>query len=247
MFSQFRNPFRCISSYNTIISDLQSLSSFLYMKQVAFMGKLSSSILMVHREGPELAFLTQYSLKGSNQITAFPLNIICTSINFFCKITAIVYDTKIQKFFIILFPPPTPYCILHIWNQQKSYSISMGNKNHSKSTYSTDMLFQKNTASNGLFFPPSKVHITSEEQQNYSSPTGSRETHIHRQKGTTTLDYWAFLQNRITQGPSAITSVSSSTMANAQEQLCRRGKKSLVWLFIFFLLLSRYCDCILPS
>lgn len=62
-------------------------------------------------------FFILYSLKGSNQITVFPLNIICTSANFFFKITAIVYDMDTQKFFIILFPSPTPYCILHIWNQ----------------------------------------------------------------------------------------------------------------------------------
>lgn len=74
----------------------------------------------------------------------------------------------------------------------------MGNKNHSKSPYSIDMLFQKNTASNGLFFFPSKVHITSEEQQYYSSLTGNTETYIHRQKGVTPLDYWVFLQNQTT-------------------------------------------------
>lgn len=39
-----------------------TIASFLYMKQVAFIGKLSSSTHMVHMEGPKLAFFFFYSI-----------------------------------------------------------------------------------------------------------------------------------------------------------------------------------------
>lgn len=50
----------------------------------------------------------------------------------------------------------------------------------------------KKSASNGLT-SPSKVHMTSEEQQNYSSLTAiQKHTYAHREKDTTSPDYWAF-------------------------------------------------------
>lgn len=83
---------------------------FLFIYEAsAFMGRLSSSTHIGHLEGPELAFFSpRYSLRRSNQITTFSLNIIWTSTSFLSaklQQLSMIWKSRSFSLYFFLLPP----------------------------------------------------------------------------------------------------------------------------------------------